>query len=146
MVYFNSMDKDYIVKWQSDPVNTKSLLPVCDKPYYTKNAYYRNGSSLKKCGTMHCKSHQGNICTIGVICYAVFGMVPLYLILFALSVPCFCQATYTIPPSKSVTIVLPWFDQIILVIIVTYKEKIRCWLTPDPLLLILYIPHCNRVF
>jgi len=38
---FIPLDKVYIVKWQSNLVNTKeSLLPVCDKPYHKNNGIY----------------------------------------------------------------------------------------------------------
>jgi len=48
MINFNSMNKGYIVGWQSDLVNTKeSVLPVCDKPYQTDNELQQNGRRLK---------------------------------------------------------------------------------------------------
>jgi len=48
---------DYIVRWQSDLVNTKeSVLPVCDQPYHTNKIYDRNGSRLKICVTVHYKA------------------------------------------------------------------------------------------
>jgi len=36
MVNFNPIDKDYIVRWQSDLKNNtkESILPVCDKPLH----------------------------------------------------------------------------------------------------------------
>ena len=38
MAKFNPINNGYIVRWQSDLVNTKeSVHPVCDKPYHTKN-------------------------------------------------------------------------------------------------------------
>jgi len=52
MVNFNPMG--YIVRLQSDAVNTKEIvLPVCDKPYNTRTSDYRSGRRLKNCGTMH---------------------------------------------------------------------------------------------
>jgi len=55
MVNFNPIDKNYIVRWQSDLENTKeSRLPVCDKPYHKiKENIYRDGRSSKKCETIH---------------------------------------------------------------------------------------------
>jgi len=42
------MDKGYIVRWQSDLVNTKeSELSVCDKPYHTNNGFQPNGEEIK---------------------------------------------------------------------------------------------------
>jgi len=36
MVSYNLMDYGYIVRWQSELVNTnKSIIPVCDEPYQT---------------------------------------------------------------------------------------------------------------
>jgi len=49
MVNFNPIDKNYIVRWQSDLENTKeSILPVCDKPYHKIKALLPLwGGSLK---------------------------------------------------------------------------------------------------
>ena len=56
MVNFNPIDKGYIVRWQSDLVNTKeNELNVCDKSYHTNNGFQQNGEEIKICGTMHCK-------------------------------------------------------------------------------------------
>ena len=60
--------------------------------------------ALQKSSRQYLHDWRDLLCRVST---GLFGMVPLNLILFALSVPCFCQATYTIPPSKSVTIVLP---------------------------------------
>jgi len=48
MVNFYSMDCGYIVRWLSDLVNTKeSILPVCDKPYYTNNGISHKWEELE---------------------------------------------------------------------------------------------------
>ena len=42
------MYSGYIVRWQSDLVNTKeSELPVFDKPYHTNNGFQQNGEETK---------------------------------------------------------------------------------------------------
>ena len=55
MIIYNStwsilipIDKDYIVRLQSDLVNTKaSILPVCDKPYHTKKGILQKWEELE---------------------------------------------------------------------------------------------------
>jgi len=43
IVNSNPMDYGYIVRWQSDLVNTKeSEIPVRDKPYHTHNLFQQN--------------------------------------------------------------------------------------------------------
>ena len=47
MVNFNKMYYSYIVRWQSDLVNTKeSILPVCDKPYHTNKRIVQKGKEI----------------------------------------------------------------------------------------------------
>jgi len=48
------MDQDYIVRCQSDQVNTKeSVLPVCDYPYHMNKRKVQKGRKLNFCGTVH---------------------------------------------------------------------------------------------
>jgi len=49
MFNFNPKDYDYIVRWQSDLVNTKeSILPVCDKPNTTNKWILQKWDVLEK--------------------------------------------------------------------------------------------------
>jgi len=46
---FNPLDKDYIVRSQSDLVYTiESVLPVCDKPYHTNNRFQQMWAEINK--------------------------------------------------------------------------------------------------
>jgi len=48
MVSFNSVDEEYIVRWQSDLVYTiESVLPVYDKPYQMNNGLQQMGAEMK---------------------------------------------------------------------------------------------------
>jgi len=49
MVDFNTIDKEYIVSWQSDLVYTiENVLPVCDKPYHMNNGFKQMLAEIKK--------------------------------------------------------------------------------------------------
>jgi len=49
MVNFNPVDWGYIVRWQSDLINTiESVLPVCDKPYHMNNGFQQIWAEIKK--------------------------------------------------------------------------------------------------
>jgi len=48
MANINPMDECYMVRWQSDLVNTKEReIPVCDQPYHTHNGFQQNGEEIK---------------------------------------------------------------------------------------------------